>query len=41
MKFLEHRIPPPAVGLGIGALMLFLAALLGVPLFVLYINRFR
>ena len=59
MKFLEHKIPPPAVGLGIGVLMWYLAslvppldvsygvrlgiapALLGVPLFVLYMNRFQ
>ena len=44
MKFLEHKIPPPAVGLGIGVLMWFLASLatpLGVSLFVLYINRFQ
>jgi len=27
MKFLEHRIPPPAVGLGIGVLMWYLAKL--------------
>jgi protein-S-isoprenylcysteine O-methyltransferase Ste14 len=27
MKFLEHKIPPPAVGLGIGVLMWFLASL--------------
>jgi protein-S-isoprenylcysteine O-methyltransferase Ste14 len=27
MKFLEHKIPPPAVGLGIGILMWYLASL--------------
>ena len=27
MKFLEHKIPPPAVGLGIGFLMWYLASL--------------
>jgi protein-S-isoprenylcysteine O-methyltransferase Ste14 len=31
MKFLEHKIPPPAVGLGIGGLMWYLASL-AVPL---------
>ena len=27
MKFLEHKVPPPAVGLGIGFLMWYLASL--------------
>ena len=40
MNFLEHRIPLPAVGLGIGLLMRYLASLFGVD-YVAYKDRVR